>query len=387
MYLSSLRIWAVLHKEFIQTLRDRRTLLIQLGLPIIQLFILGYAIRMNVEHVPTVVADQSLDSASRDYVDAMVVSGFFDVVAYLPSEAEVIRAIDRGQAQAGIVIPPAFAAQVARGSAQTLLLVDGSDVFTSQTAYNAITAIARQHSTQVLVERLERAGGLLGEKASADGTSGILPLDARMRILYNPNLDDLWFLVPSMTAMILQTQAIALTAAAVVRERETGTIEQLLVTPIRPGELLLGKIAPNLVIALVNMLTIVAIGFFWFHVPFQGSFWLFFWLAFMYVFSGLGLGLLLSSISNNQAQAQQWSMLFMLLGLVLGGFIFPRYLMPLPIRILGNLFPLTYFIPIARGIITKGIGIQHFWEQVVALLVYVVLIAIFATRSFRQHLD
>jgi len=387
MYRSCLRIWAVLQKEFIQTLRDRRTLLIQLGLPIVQLFIFGYAIRMNVEHVPTVVADQSLDGASRAYVEAMVASGFFDVAGYLASEAEVIRAIDQGQAQAGIVIPPDFARHVTRGDAQTLLLVDGSDVFTSQTAFNAITAIARQHSTQVLIEKLEQAGKISFDQTSADKTLALLPLDARVRILYNPDLLDLWFLIPGMTAMILQTQAIALTAAAVVREREMGTIEQLLVTPIRPGELMLGKIAPNLVIALLNMFTIVAIGVFWFGVPFQGNFWLFFWLAFMYVFSGLGLGLLLSTISKNQAQAQQLAMLFMLLGLVLGGFIFPRYLMPPAIRIVGNLLPLTYFIPIARGIITKGIGIQHLWEQVFALLTYVIVIMIVAVRNFRQGLD
>jgi ABC-2 type transport system permease protein len=374
------RIRAVMRKEFTQTFRDRRTLVIQLGLPIVQLLIFGYAIRMNVEHVPTAVADQSLDPASRAYVEAMVASAYFDVVAYVPDQAAVIQEIDEGRAQAGIVIPPDFATSVERGNAQALLLVDGSDVFTSQTAYNAINAIAQAHSTSVLMSDLERAGRLAGQET-------LLPLDVRVRILYNPNLEDVLFLVPSMAAMLLQTQAIALTAAAVVREREMGTIEQLLVTPILPGELLLGKIAPNLIIAMVNMLTIVAIGVFWFGVPFQGSFGLFFWLAFMYVFSGLGLGLLVSTISQNQKQTQQLSGLLMLLGLVLGGFIFPRYLMPPAIRIVGNLFPLTYFIPIARGIITKGIGIEYLWEQVAALLIYILIIMFVAIRAFRQELD
>ena len=138
-----LRIWAVVQKEFIQTFRGKRTLAIQLGIPIFQLFIFGYAIRMNVEHVPLVVADQSFDADSRAYVDAMVTSGYFDVVAYVPDEAEAIRTIDEGRAQAGVVIPPGFTASVARGDAHALLLVDGSDVFVSQTAYNAITAIAQ----------------------------------------------------------------------------------------------------------------------------------------------------------------------------------------------------------------------------------------------------
>jgi ABC-2 type transport system permease protein len=386
------RIWAVIQKEFIQTLRDRRTLLIQLALPLIQLFLYGYAIRMNVDHVPTVVADQSLDAASQAYVDAMTTSGSFDVVAYVPSQSAVIRAIDEGVAQAGIVIPPDFAARVERGEAQVLLLVDGSDIFTSQSAYNAANSIAQAHATDLLLTRMERSGQALrlgsGQALrSFNEAQGFLPLDARVRILYNPNLDDLWFLIPGMLAMLLQVQSITLTAAAVVREREVGTIEQILVTPIRPGELMLGKVVPNIVIALVNLLTILGLGVFWFGVPFQGDFWLFLWLAFMYVFSGLGLGLLISTVSQNQKQAQQLISMFTLVGVVLGGFIFPRYAMPPAVRILGWLFPLTYFIPISRGIITKGIGIEFMWGQVGALFVYIVVIMVFAARAFRQGLD
>jgi len=374
------RIWAVLEKEFIQTLRDWQTLLIQLGLPIVQLFIFGYAIRTNVEHVPTVIADQSLDQASQAYVQAMVSSGYFDVVEFVNSEQAAIQAIDQGRAQAGIVIPPGFATNIERGAAEALLLVDGSDVFTSQTAYNSIVAISQSHSTSLMLTRLERTGRLAGQES-------LLPLDTRIRILYNPNLDDLWFLIPGMIATILQTQTITLTAAAVVREREAGTIEQILVSPIRPTELLLGKIAPNLLISMINMFTILAIGVYWFGVPFQGNLGLFCWLAFMYVFSGLGMGLLISTISDNQKQTQQTAMLIMLIGLVLGGFMFPRYLMPPWIRIIGNLFPLTYFVPIARGIVTKGIGVEALWEQVVALIVYVVLVSFLSVRAFRQDME
>ncbi len=374
------RIWALIQKEFIQTLRDRRTLAIQLALPIIQLFLLGYAISMNVRHIPTVVADQSLDQASRAYVDAMVNSDFFDVVAYVVDGDAVSAAIDAGEAKAGIVLPPDFAAQVARGTAQALLLVDGSDLFTSQSAYNAMNAIAREHATELLVESAVREGILTPEQS-------LLPLDLRVRILYNPNLDDLVFLIPSMVAMLLQTQTIALTAAAVVREREVGTIEQLLVTPIRPGELMLGKMAPNLIISLINMLTIIALGVYWFRVPFQGNFWLFGALAFIYVFTGLGLGLLLSTISQNQKQAQQFAGMLMLLGLVLGGFIFPRDTMPPVVRLVGNLFPLTYFIPISRGIITRGAGLAILWDEVLAMLIYIAVVLVVAARLFRQDLE
>jgi ABC-2 type transport system permease protein len=374
------RVWAVIRKEFIQTFRDRRTLAIQLNLPMVQLLLFGYAISMSVEHIPTVVADQSLDAASRAYVDAMVTSGYFDVIAYVPDQDGVVRAIDEGLARAGIVLPPDFGTRVERGDAQALFLVDGSDIFTAQSAYNAANAIAQAHATAVLVSRVERSG-------QAAGTPGLLPLDARARILYNPNLSDLWFLIPGMLSMLLQTQSIALTAAAVVREREVGTIEQILVTPIRPGELLLGKITPNLIISLTNMLTIVGLGVFWFGVPFQGNFWLFLWLSFMYVFSGLGLGLLISTVSQNQKQAHQLGAMIMLLGVILGGFIFPRYTMPLPLRIISNLFPLTYFIPIARGIISKGVGVEFFAEQVVGMFIYSVAIMFVAARAFKQGLD
>ena len=392
------RIWAVMQKEFIQTFRDRSTLVLLqvygnvpwrkdrstlvllLSLPVIQLLLFGYAVHMSVDHIPTILADQSHDTASQAYVEAMVASGYFDVVAYAPSQAEVIRAVDEGRVQAGIVIPPDFAARVEQGDAQVLFLVDGSDLFTSQSAYNAATAIAKVHATDVLVERFERSGMVKGGQS-------LLPFDALIRILYNPNLTDLWFVIPGMCAMILQTQTIAMTTAAVVREREVGTIEQLLVTPILPAELLVGKVIPNILIAIVNMLTVLALGVFAFKVPFQGSFWLFFWLAFMYVFSGLGLGLLISTISQNQQQATQLNMALALVGMLLGGFMFPRGAMPVALRLVGNLFPLTYFIPISRGIITKGIGIELLWGQVVALAIYVILVMTLASRAFKQRLD
>ncbi len=378
------RIWAVMQKELIQILRDRRTLLIQVSMPMIQLFLFGYAINMSVDHIPMVVVDRSLDAASHAYVDALVTSGFFDVVGYLSSEAEMVQAIDQGHAQAGIVIPPGFAADVASsprsGMAHVLLLIDGSDLFTSQSAYNAATLIAEVHAADVLMTKVERSGRAAGQK-------DLLPFDARVRILYNPNLDDLWFLIPGMAAMLLQIQSIALTAMSIVRERERGNIEQILVTPIRSAELMIGKMMPAALIVLINLMTILAVGVFWFEVPFQGDFWLFLWLAFMYVFSGLGLGLLASTISQNQKQAHQVIGVIALVGIVLAGFIFPRYAMPPLIRVVGNLFPMTYFVPIAQGIITKGVGIEYLWDQVAALLIYVIVVLVFAIRLFKPALD
>ncbi len=374
------RIFAIVQKEFAQTLRDRTTLGIMLTLPLLQLILFGYAINTNVRHIPTVVADQSLDHASQSYLDDMVNSGYFDIVASAEGQEGAIQAIDRGTARVGIIIPPDFAEHVRRGDAQVLVLVDGSDLFTSQSANAFAAIIGQEHAIKIVMDQVSRAG-------SAASGNKLPALEALIRVLYNPDMKDLWFLIPGMAAMLLQTQSLVLTAAAVVREREVGTIEQILVTPIRPIELMIGKIVPYVIIAMLNMLTVIAIGVFWFGVPFQGSFWLFISLSFLYVFSGLGLGLLISSISQNQRQAQQLMMLFMMVSLLLGGFIFPRYTMPPVVRVIGNLFPMTYFVPIARGIITKGVGFSVLAGQVLALTIYIVVVIFLAAVTFRRRLD
>jgi ABC-2 type transport system permease protein len=374
------RIWAVMQKEFIQTLRDRRTLAVQIAIPVIQLLLFAYAIRTSVENIPTVIADQSLDASSRAYVEALETSGYFDVAGYVTDAREVTGSMDAGLTQAGLIIPPGFAIHQERDTAEALVLVDGSDLFTSQSAYNAANLIAQDYSFNLLARRLVQSG-----RVSPD--QRLVPLESRARILYNPNLDDLWFMLPGLLATLIQIQTVTLTAASVVREREAGTIEQLLVTPIGSGELILGKAVPNMIISLVNLLTIAAVGVYWFKVPFQGDFWLFLWLSILYVISGLGLGLLISTLSQNQRQAQQLTAMISLLGVVLAGFIFPRYTMPAPIRLVGNMLPLTYYIQITRGIITKGVGIDFLWDQVAALIVYILVIVGVSVRLFRTRLD
>jgi ABC-2 type transport system permease protein len=278
------------------------------------------------------------------------------------------------------VIPPNFAEDVQRSDAQVLVLVDGSDLFTSQSANAFATIIGQEHAINIVTDEVARAG--------ASATQASLPaLEALLRVLYNPDMKDLWFIIPGMVAMLLQTQSLVLTTAAVVREREMGTIEQILVTPIRPIELMIGKIVPYVVIAMLNMLTVVGIGVFWFGVPFQGSIWLYIGLSFLYVFSGLGLGLLISSVSQNQRQAQQLMMLFMMVSLLLGGFIFPRYTMPPVIQAIGDLFPLTYFVPISRGIFTKGVGFSVVAGQVLAMVAYILVVIPLAALTFRKRLD
>jgi ABC-2 type transport system permease protein len=374
------RILAIIQKEFAQALRDRATLAIIITMPLLQLVIFGYAINTNIRHIPTVVVDQSMDQASRSYLDEMVNSSYFDIVESAPDQAAAIQSIDASRTRVAIIIPPDFSEHVQRGDAQVMILVDGSDLFTSQTANAFASIIGQEHAIKIVSNQVA-AGGAVSAAATLPA------LDASLRVLYNPDMKDLWFIIPGMAAMLLQTQVLTLTSSAVVKERETGTIEQILVTPIRPLELMVGKVVPFIILAMLNMLTVIGIGIFWFGVPFQGSMWLFIGLSFLYVFSGLGLGLLISSISQNQRQSQQLMMLFLMVGLILGGFMFPRYTMPPVIQALGDLFPMTYFIPIARGIITKGVDFAILQGQVIPLAIYIVIVMILAAVTFRQKLD
>ncbi len=374
------RILAIIRKELTQTLRDRRTLAIVLILPVTLLFLFGYAVEMQVDHIPTVVVDNSRDQRSWAFLEAMETSGFFDIEYYVQSEAEAIAAIDEGVAQVAIVIPPDFAAAVERGDAQALVVVDGSDAMTVQSAFNAANTVGEAHAVDLLTEKLERSG-LQG------GGSSLTPLEVRTRVLYNPDVRSLVFMVPGMVGLILQQQTVMLTALAIVRERELGTIEQLLVTPIRPWELMLGKILPNVLIALLNMGTILVLGVFWFGVPFNGSLSLFFWMALLFMFSGLGLGILVSTVSSNQRQAQQLTALIMLPGMMLSGYIFPRSQMPMLVRWAGDLLPLTHFLQISRGIMTKGVGLYFVRNQVLVLLIYGAVVFGLSALSFKERLE
>jgi drug efflux transport system permease protein len=371
------RISTIIEKELIQHLRDRRTLAVLILTPLLQLMLFGYAIHMTVTHIPLVVVDQSLDAQSRTYIEDLVSSQYFDIISWAASQDEAIKVIDEGEARTGVVIPPDFGSHVKRGDAQVLFLVDGSDMFTSQSAFNAANMVAQNHAIQLnLVETPTQ-----GQQANN------LSLAASVRVLYNPDMKDLWFMIPGMIAMLLQQECIILTAMAVVRERETGTLEQILVTPIRPIELMIGKALPNLIIAMINMLTILAVGVFWFKMPFQGNIWLFAALSILFALAGLGLGLLISSVSENQRQAQQLTMAISLIALILGGAFFPRYAMPRVIQWLGNLIPVTYFIPISRSIINKGVGLNYLWVNALALVIYVVGILYVAARTFHQRLE
>jgi len=371
------RITAVMRREMIQRLRDGRTLALILGMPLIQLILFAYAVDLTADHLPTTVADFSMDTQSRAFIAALTVSGYFDVISYVEDEAGVIHAIDEGQVRAGLVIPPGFAKAIERGNAQALVILDGSESFAVQAGYSAATAIAQSHALDLIIEKVNRMGRVLETS----------PITSSARLLYNPNLDDLVFIMPGLIAMLMQVLAANSTAQSIVREYELGTIEQILVTPLRPIELVIGKLVPNTIIVLLDLVLITGLGVFWFGLPFRGSVWLFGWLSLLFVVSGLGLGLLVSSVAHTQKEAQQLTSLLMMLSLLLTGFIYPRDPMPALVRAVGNLIPLTYFIRIVRGIITKGIGLQFLWSDVIALVVYGTAVMAMAAITFKKRLD
>jgi len=232
----------------------------------------------------------------------------------------------------------------------------------------------------VVMEQVERS-------ALGGQTARLLPLDVRFRVLYNPDIESIIFMVPGLIGLLLQQQTLLQTAFAVVREREIGTIEQILVTPIRPWELMLGKIIPHMVIALFNVSTILALGILWFDVPFNGDMRLFLALAFLFLFTSLGLGILISTVATSQKQAQELSRVLILPAMMLSGFIFPRESMPVLLQWLGSVIPVTYFLKISRGIITKGVGLESLREPVRALVVFAVVVFALSARSFRTRLD
>ena len=372
------RLMAVIQKETIQMLRDVPTLVMILTMPVIELFLFAYVGNMTLDHLPTVVADMSMDVRSRAFVDALEVSGFFDIDLYVETEADVIRAIDEGEVGIGVVIPPNFAAQIERGDAQALVIVDGSDSFMVQSGYSAAAAIAQAHAMELVVETTERLG-------MAGFTN--LPIYTSTRILYNPNINDMVFLIPGLAAMLLQLIAVNATVMSVVRERELGTMEQILVTPVRPLELIIGKMAPAIILIAVDLLIIILLGVYWFKVPFQGSVGLFCWLSLVFMVSGLGLGLMLSTIVKNQKQVQQLTALLMMLTTMLTGLIYPTSTMPDAVKAVGNLIPATYFIRIARGIITKGVGLSFMKSDVIVLAVYGVAVMLISAMTFKKRLD
>lgn len=363
-------IWAIAKKEFIQVSRDRRTLMMLFLMPIMQLMIYGYGINTDVKHLPTYVYDQDRSYLSRRLVDSFTQSEYFTVKVQATSLPQVYSALDRGYAQSALVIPPDFTANLLKKkTAQVQLLIDGTDSTPATVALN---------SSQAIVNAFMQNEGFIPIQVS--------PIDFRPRLWYNPDLKSTYFMLPGLIGLVLQFLIPMITATAIVREKERGNIEQLLVTPIKPYELILGKIIPYIVIGIIISCSIIAIMHFLFVVPIQGSIITLFFLTLIFLIVCLGIGLWASTVADNQSQASQIVMFMAMPSILLSGFIFPLEAMPSWVRDISYLIPMTYFLKIVRGIILKGLGFFDLIDQVWPLLLMAVLVIVLSIRRFSKRM-
>jgi len=368
------RLLAILHKEFLQMFRDRLTIAMIFALPLVQLLLFGYAIQTEVKHIPTVVFDQSLSSDSRDLLDSFRNSGYFAITRVAGSYAEVTRLIDSGEAKVGIIFPPDFAVSLKRGDpAPVQVLVDASDSMVSNSAIATANAIG-----------LLKSQSVIARKANVNISEP--PFDIRVRPWYNPDGVTAFYMVPAILGIIVTMTMVMMTAIAIVRERERGTLEQLIVTPIRPFELMIGKIIPNMVLGYTQITVALLVGSLVFKVPIRGSLLELYLLTLFFITASLGLGILISNVAKNQMQAFQMAFFVLLPSILLSGFLFPREAMPVIIQYIGNLIPLTYYLVIIRGIVLKGIGFGYLVPQVLALLVFSAVLLAISVAKFKKKI-
>ncbi|HEX2944872.1 MAG TPA: ABC transporter permease [Clostridia bacterium] len=378
-YFNWKRFITIIRKEFIQVKRDPISLRLPFAMPIVMMLLFGYAVNTEVDNISTVVFDQSRTQESRAYIDKFTASGSFYIAGYVTSERELSDAIDSGKAKAAVIIPSDYAKQLKKNNEpQTELIIDGTDPTTARTALNSGLLVSQFYSLDLKNGEMKKLGM----------SAGKLPgVSLNAKVWYNPNLKSTRFTIPGLVGLILQNITIMLTAFALVREKERGTIEQLIVTPIRSPELILGKLVPYVIIGYSGFLFTLALCIFWFGVGVSGSVALLLLLGFLFVYCSLSIGMLISTFANNQMQAMMVMVLVLLPSILLSGFIFPREAMPIAVSALGYAIPLTYFLDIIRGIMLKGVGISFLWDDVLALYLFTVFILTVAVLRFRKSLD
>jgi ABC-2 type transport system permease protein len=373
------RLLAIIRKEFVQITRDRRTIVLTFIQPIIMLFLLGSAASNDVRNVPAVLFDQDHTQAARSLVDAYRAADYFSFSYEVQSAAQMQKLIDSGQAKAGLIIPPDYGQRIASGEpAQVAFVIDGSDPTLASTALSAAVLIGQAKSTAVLRATLETRG------QSASSSS---PIEVRTQVWYNPDLVQAYFMIPGLMGTILLQITVMLTASSIVRERERGTIEQLIITPIRSWELLVGKLTPYVLLAFLDMLEVLIVGSVFFHVPLNGNLGLLLLMSALFLATGLGIGLFISTVAKTQQEAQMLGALIQLPSFFLAGFFFPIAAMPPFLQAISYLVPLRYFLVIVRGIMLKGAGIEAFSGEVVALAIFCTVIMLLAVRRFHKRLD
>ncbi|MDD2765658.1 MAG: ABC transporter permease [Opitutaceae bacterium] len=372
------RILTILRKEFRSILRDPRMRMVIFGLPIIQCLIFGYAVTMDVRHIRLVVIDRDGTPASRALIARFTGSGYFDAIAYTNDEARARALIDAADASAILQINARFGANLDAGrTAAVQLLVDGSDSNTARLVLNYSVSIATAYSNQVLVDQTLRQ---TGRTAVSGG------VELRHRAWFNENLESRNYIVPGIMAMLVMLVSLMLTSMAIVREKEAGTIEQIMVTPIRPVEFILGKCAPFAVIGYIDVLLVTAVGVFWFDVPIRGSLLLLLASTSLFLMTTLSIGLFISTVSGTQQQAMMTTFFFFFPAMLLSGFIYPVANMPPVIQWITLANPLRHFLVIIRSIFLKGVGADVLWPQMAALLVIGLAVMTFAVKRFHKTL-
>lgn len=370
------RLWALIVKEFIQVMRDKITLAIIVLMPLAELLIFGFAINTDVKHLNTVVFDQSRSQESRELVNSLTASNYFDIKKYASSITELNEWVESGRAKVGIVFPPDYASKI-QGNRQTSIqvIVDATDNMSASSGLSAAQTIGMLKSQEIMTNRITRLGIPMPEQA----------IDVRIRLWYNPDFVTSWYLVPGIMGLLLTTTLITMMAMAIVRENELGTLEQLLVTPMRIWELLVAKIVPYIIIGYLQVFISIAVGVYIFNMPFLGSITLFYVLTFFFVVATLSFGVMISCFAQNQMQALQISVFIILPSVLLSGFVFPLESMPAGFRYLGECFPITYYINISRQIILKGGGWAFVWHDTMALAAYIAFVFTASVVMFKRR--
>lgn len=370
------RILSITRKEFLHIMRDRRTLAVMFLIPVVQLLLLGYAATTDVRHLKTAVLDYDRTAQSRALVEAYRASGYFDITYQAGSQAGLEWAMDGSRVRAGLVIPAGYGRKLLRGEkAQVAFVIDGSDPAVASAALAAAQGVGQAQSIEIVARSL---GG------SLESGPGI---DVETRVWYNPTMESSNFMIPGLIGVILMMLTMLFTAMAIVREREQGTIEQLIVTPIRPLELIVGKVIPYVGIAFWDLLEILAIGVLWFGIPIHGSIVLLLELSAVFLVTSLGLGILVSTVSKTQQEAMMLTFMLLLPSIFLSGYFFPIDAMPPFLQAVSRLVPLTYALVIVRSILLKGSDFALLAGEVAALAAFGLGVMVLASVRFRKRLE
>ncbi len=372
------RILTMLRKEFRSVFRDPRMRMVILGLPVIQTLIFGYAVTLDVRHVRLVVIDRDQTPASRAFVARFTGSDYFEAVLRTNDEHVAQHELDAARASAILQLNAGFGGSLAAGRlTPAQLIVDGSDSNTARFVLNYSSTIAAAFNSAIVLEQAQRRTG----RTFATGS-----IDLRPRAWFNADLESRNFYVPGIIATLVMLVSLMLTSMAIVREKEVGTIEQIMVTPIRPIEFILGKCAPFIVIGFINVFMVTAVGLYWFDIPLRGSLALLLLGTALFLLSTLGIGLFISTVSSTQQQAMMTTFFFFFPAMLLSGFVYPIANMPEVVQWLTFLNPLRYFLIIIRGVFLKGIGFEILWRELAALLGLGLVVMSFAVGRFHKTL-